>query len=39
MAWVCVLRPSAAAFDAVKPLLADAYTLAVGRYASRPTAG
>jgi PAS domain S-box-containing protein len=30
MAWVCVLRPSAAAFDAVKPLLADAYTLAVG---------
>ena len=39
MAWVCVLSPSAATFEGVKPLLADAYALAVMRYAARPTAG
>jgi len=31
--WVCVLQPSAATFEAVRPLLADAYQLAVNRYA------
>jgi hypothetical protein len=31
--WVCVLNPSAATFDAtVRPLLAEAYDLVVGRY-------
>ncbi|MGK4002113.1 DUF6194 family protein [Sorangium sp. So ce1036] len=29
--WVCVLNPSEATFEAVRPLLADAYDLAVGR--------
>lgn len=30
--WVCVLNPSAATFDAVKPLLADAYGKVVARF-------
>ena len=35
--WVCVLNPSNATFQAVQPLLADAYDLAVRRRAkSRP---
>lgn len=29
--WVCVLNPSAATFEGVKPLLAEAYERAVGR--------
>lgn len=33
--WVCVLNPSAATFDAVKPLLAEAYDRAVAKYAKR----
>ena len=34
--WVCVLNPSAATFQSdVRPLLAEAYELAVGRYAKR----
>jgi hypothetical protein len=35
--WVCVLNPSDATFQAVRPLLAEAYDLAVKRYAkARP---
>ncbi len=30
--WVCVLNPSAEAFEVVKPLLAEAYTRDVARY-------
>lgn len=33
--WVCVLNPSAATFEAVKPLLAEAYDRAVAKYAQR----
>jgi Family of unknown function (DUF6194) len=32
--WVCVLNPSPATFEAVKPLLAEAYSLAARRLAS-----
>ncbi len=32
-AWVCVLNPSAETFEAVKPLLADAYARAVAQHA------
>ena len=39
MSWVCVLNPSAATFEAVRPLLAEAYQLAVNRYAKRETRG
>src|SRR5262249_2381736 len=35
MYWVCVLNPSAATFEAVKPLLADAYRAAAGKHARR----
>jgi len=35
--WVCVLNPSSATFEAVKPLLADAYSKAATQYASRQT--
>ena len=35
MLWVCVLNPSAATFQAVQPLLAEAYDLAVKKYAKR----
>jgi hypothetical protein len=37
--WVCVLNPSAATFEAVRPLLAEAYQLAVGRHAKREARG
>jgi hypothetical protein len=37
--WVCVLNPSEATFQAVRPLLAEAYELAVQRYAKRRPAG
>jgi uncharacterized protein DUF6194 len=33
--WVCVLNPSPATFEAVKPLLADAYAKAATQHASR----
>lgn len=33
--WVCVLNPSAATFEAVKPLLAEGYERAVAKYAKR----
>jgi hypothetical protein len=39
MSWVCVLNPSVATFEAVRPLLAEAYQLAVSRYAKRETRG
>jgi hypothetical protein len=32
--WVCVLNPSAATFEALRPLLAEAYDRAVRRHAS-----
>ena len=32
MSWVCVLNPSPATFQAVQPLLAEAYELAVSRH-------
>ena len=35
MSWVCVLNPSAATFETVRPLLAEAYNLAVDRYVRR----
>jgi predicted DNA-binding protein (MmcQ/YjbR family) len=35
MSWVSVLNPSAATFDKVKPLLSEAYDLAVGKFAKR----
>jgi hypothetical protein len=38
--WVCVLNPGAATFEAVRPLLAEAYGLAVRRVAKvRPARG
>ena len=33
--WVCVLNPSAETFQTLRPLLDDAYALAVGRHAKR----
>ncbi len=33
--WVCVLNPSAVSFEAVKPLLADAYARVATRHARR----
>jgi hypothetical protein len=42
MYWICVLSPSAATFEVVRPLLAEAYDLAASRHArqapGRPTA-
>ncbi len=35
MLWVCVLNPSRATFEVVRPLLAEAYSLAVRRRAKR----
>ena len=39
LSWVCVLNPSEATFQAVRPLLAEAYDLAVSRYAKRAARG
>jgi hypothetical protein len=39
MSWICVLNPSEATFQAVRPLLAEAYGLAVSRYARRAARG
>ena len=33
--WICVLNPSAATFETIQPLLAEAYTLAVDKYTKR----
>jgi hypothetical protein len=38
MYWVCVLNPSAATFQAVRPLLAEAYDLSVRKHAKARTA-
>lgn len=35
MSWICVLNPSEATFQAVRPLLAEAYDLGVRRHARR----
>jgi hypothetical protein len=35
--WVCVLNPSAETFEAVKPLMAEAYSRAATRHASSQT--
>lgn len=35
MSWVCVLNPGEATFQAVQPLLAEAYQISVGRYTKR----
>lgn len=35
MSWVCVLNPSSATFEKIKPLLAEAYGLAVSKFAKR----
>jgi len=35
--WVCVLNPGLETFEAVKPLLAEAYSIVEARHASRPT--
>jgi hypothetical protein len=35
MSWICVLNPSEATFEAVRPLLAEAYDLGVRRHARR----
>jgi hypothetical protein len=37
--FVCVLNPSPQTFDAVKPLLAEAYSIAAKRYASKQSHG
>ena len=37
--WACVLNPSAATFEAVRPLLAEAYQLVFDRYAKREARG
>ena len=39
MSWVSVLNPSAATFETVKPLLVEAYELAVGKLAKRMARG
>lgn len=35
--WVCVLNPSLETFETVKPLLAEAYSTAAARHASKQT--
>lgn len=35
--WMCVLNPSAETFEAVKPLLAEAYSIVVTRHATSQT--
>jgi hypothetical protein len=35
MSWVCVLNPSSATFETVKPLLSEAYVLAVAKLTKR----
>jgi hypothetical protein len=35
--WLCVLNPSPETFEAVKPLLAEAYAIVAARHARNPT--
>jgi hypothetical protein len=35
--WLCVLNPGPETFEAVKPLLAEAYAIVAARHASSPT--
>jgi hypothetical protein len=37
--WVCVLNPTEETFQAIQPLLTEAYERAVRRYRTRPPAG
>ena len=37
--WICVLKPSAKTFDALKSLLAEAYTLVTARHAAKRGTG
>lgn len=39
MSWVCVLNPSAETFKTIQPLLAEAYDLAVAKFAKRAARG
>ncbi len=39
MYWVCILNPSEATFETMKPLLAEAYELAVSKYTKRAARG
>ena len=39
MSWVCVLNPSAETFKTMQPLLAEAYDLAVAKFAKRAARG
>ncbi|MGH2584005.1 MAG: DUF6194 family protein [Dehalococcoidia bacterium] len=39
MSWICVLNPSDARFQAIRPFLAEAYDLAVRRHARRVARG
>jgi len=39
MSWVSVLNPSASTFNTIKPMLAEAYDLAVGKFARRAVRG
>lgn len=39
MHWVCVLNPGAETFEAVRPLLAEAYERAAGRRGGQPAEG
>ncbi|WP_216904678.1 DUF6194 family protein [Synechococcus sp. CCY 9618] len=39
MSWVCVLNPSAVTFKTIEPLLAEAYDLAVAKFAKRAACG
>jgi hypothetical protein len=37
MSWICILNPSEASFERIKPLLAEAHALAMGKFAKRTT--
>ena len=39
MYWVCVLNPGEATFERIRPLLAEAYEIAVSKYHKRGTRG
>jgi len=39
MSWVAVINPSATTFEDVKPLLSEAYSLAVAKFINRTSTG